>query len=55
VVCAGYVNILGKNINAIKKKTDIVIGTTKDIGLEINTEKTKSVFMSCHQNVLCPT
>lgn len=50
VVSVGDVNILGKNINAIKKNMDILISTTIDIGLDMNTEKL-SAFMSCHQNV----
>jgi hypothetical protein len=39
------VNILGGSIHAIKKHI-----TCKEIGLEVNAEKTKYMVMSCNQN-----
>jgi hypothetical protein len=51
LVCADYVNLLGKNINTIKKSTEAVSDTSKDIGLDLNTEATEYMFISVHQNV----
>jgi hypothetical protein len=45
LVCADHVNLLGDNI---KKNTETLIDTSKEFGLEANTEKTK--YMSPHQN-----
>jgi hypothetical protein len=38
------VNLLGDNIDTIKKNTETLIGATKEVGLEVNAEKTKSCF-----------
>jgi hypothetical protein len=40
------VNLLLDDINTIKKNTEAVIDTSKDIDLEINTQKTKYMLMS---------
>jgi hypothetical protein len=45
------VTLLGDNIDTIKKKTEILIDASKEVGLEIDAEKTKFVLVSCHQNV----
>jgi hypothetical protein len=42
------VNVLGDN--AIKKNVQILIDASKEIGLEVNTEKTKYMLLSRHQN-----
>jgi hypothetical protein len=34
----------------IKKNMEVLRGTSKEVGLEVNTEKTKYVLMSHHQN-----
>jgi hypothetical protein len=44
------VNILADNIVTIKKNTQILIDASKEIGLEVNTERTKYMLLSCHQN-----
>jgi hypothetical protein len=44
------VNILGDNIDAVKKNTQTLIDASKEIGLEVNTEKTKYMSLSRHQN-----
>jgi hypothetical protein len=48
---ADDVNLLGDNIRAIKDNRDILIDASKEVGLEINVEKTKYVLLSRHQNV----
>jgi hypothetical protein len=45
------VKILDKNINARKKNTKAVLEANREVGLEVNTEKTKYKVVSCHQNV----
>jgi hypothetical protein len=45
-----YVNLLGDNRDTIKKSTETVIDASKEVGLEVNTEKTKYAFLSHHHN-----
>jgi hypothetical protein len=45
-VYANDVNIVGGSIHAIKKNTEAVVVATKDIGLEVNADKTKYIVMS---------
>jgi hypothetical protein len=35
------VNLLGDNIDTINKNTEILIDASKEVGLEVNVEKTK--------------
>jgi hypothetical protein len=42
---------VGDNIDTIKKNTEILIDTSKQVGLEINIDKTKYMLLSRHQNV----
>jgi ribosomal protein S2 len=44
------VNLLGDNIDAIKNNMETLIDTSKEVGLEVNTEKTKYMLLSRHQN-----
>jgi hypothetical protein len=48
---ADGVNILGDSIDTIKKNTETLIDASKEVGLEINMEKTKYILLSHHQNV----
>jgi hypothetical protein len=47
---ADDVNLLGDNINAIKKNTEAPIDASNEVGLEVDTEKTMYMWISCHQN-----
>jgi hypothetical protein len=51
LVYADDVNILGDNIDSIKKNTHILIGASKDFDIEANREKSKYKLLSRHQNV----
>jgi hypothetical protein len=44
------VNLLGDNIDTIKRNTQTLMDASKEIGLEVNTEKTKYMLLSHHQN-----
>jgi hypothetical protein len=44
------VNLLGDNMDTIKKNTETLIDASKEVGLEVNTEKTEYMLLSLHQN-----
>ncbi|PNF23216.1 hypothetical protein B7P43_G02735 [Cryptotermes secundus] len=50
LVYADDVNLLGDNVDTIKKNTQTLIDASKEVGLEVNTEKTKYMLLSRHQN-----
>jgi hypothetical protein len=50
LVYADHVNLLGDNIDTIEKNTKTLIDASKEVGLEINVEKTKYMLLSGHQN-----
>jgi hypothetical protein len=47
---ADDVNLLADNIDTIKRNTETLIDASKEVGLEINVEKSKYMLLSCHQN-----
>jgi hypothetical protein len=42
------VKLQGNNIYTVKKSTETVIDISKEVGIEINVEKTKYVLLSRH-------
>jgi len=50
IVYVDYVNIMGGSVHTIKKNTDTLVVASKDIGLEVNADKTKYMVMSPDQN-----
>jgi hypothetical protein len=50
LVYADDVNILGGSVHSIKKSTEALVVARKEIGLEVNAERTKCMFMSRDQN-----
>jgi hypothetical protein len=50
LVCADDINLLGDSVNTIKENSETLLETSRDIGLEINAEKTKYMIMSPHPN-----
>jgi hypothetical protein len=50
LVYADDVNIFGGRVHAIKKNTEALVVASKEIGLEVNAEKTKYMVMSRNQN-----
>jgi hypothetical protein len=49
LVCADGVNLLGDNIDTVKNNTESLV-TNKEVGLEVNTERTKYMLLSHHQH-----
>jgi hypothetical protein len=46
LVYADDVNILEENLDTIQKNTEALLDTSKELGLEVNSEKTKNMLMS---------
>jgi hypothetical protein len=51
---ADYVNLLGDDIETIKRETESLIDTGKEVGLAVNVDKTKYMLVSGHQNAASP-
>jgi len=50
LVYADDVNILGGCVHTIEENTESLVVASREIGLEVNTDKTKYMFMSRDQN-----
>jgi hypothetical protein len=48
---ADDVNLLGNSVDTVKKKTETLIDASREVGLEINVEKTMYMLLSRHQTV----
>jgi phage gp29-like protein len=51
VVYANDVNMLGGSVHDIERNTEALVVASKEIGLEVNAEKTKYMVMSGDRNV----
>jgi hypothetical protein len=52
LVCADSDDLLGENVNITKdKRTKAVLGASNEDGLEVNTQKSKKMFMTRNQTV----
>jgi hypothetical protein len=47
---ADDVNLLGDNIDHLKNNTESLIDGSREVGLEIKTEKTNYMLLPCHQS-----
>ena len=52
LVYADDVNMLRENLQTIRENAEIFIKASKDIGIEVNSEKTKYMIISHHQNII---
>jgi hypothetical protein len=43
-------NLMGDNMNTIKKNIEALNNASKEVGLKVNPEKTKYMLMSRYQN-----
>ena len=44
--------MLGENFQAVRENAEFFIKANKDIGLEVNSEKTNNMITSSHQTVI---
>jgi hypothetical protein len=49
-VYAYDVNLLADNVDTIKKNEETLTDASTEVSAEVNTEKTKYMLLSCHQN-----
>jgi hypothetical protein len=52
LVYADEVNLQSDNTDTINKHTETLLDTSKKIDLQVNTEKTKYMLLSYHQNAV---
>ena len=50
LVYADDINILGERVHTIKENAEALVVASKEIGLEVNADKTKHIVMSRDQN-----
>jgi hypothetical protein len=46
LACSDGVKIAGENIDTVKESTEALLDTSKEVGLEVNPEKTTYMLMS---------
>jgi hypothetical protein len=51
LACVDDINIVGENIDTIKKNMDVLLDASKEVGLEVSPEKTKYMLMSHRQKI----
>jgi hypothetical protein len=51
LVYADNINILGKNLNIIKKNKQALLQVSREVDIKVNTGKNKNMVMSRHQNI----
>ena len=49
---ADDVNLIGDDIRAIERNTDVLLNACEDIGLAVNTEKTKYLEIGSHRGMI---
>jgi hypothetical protein len=47
---ANDINIFGRSVHTVKKNAEALVVATKEIGIEVNADKTKYMVMSWEQN-----
>jgi hypothetical protein len=50
LVYAAHDNLVGDSKNTVKENIETLLEASRDVGLEINAEKTKYMIMSHHLN-----
>jgi hypothetical protein len=50
LVYANYVNLLGSNVDNIKRNIETLIEPSEEVDQEVNEEKTEYMLLSHHQN-----
>jgi hypothetical protein len=50
LICVDNINILGENINIVKKNTESLVQANSKVGLDVNAEQIKYMFVSCRQS-----
>jgi hypothetical protein len=50
LVYADDINFLGDSVNNVEENTETLLEASRDVGVEINAEKTKYMIMTRHQN-----
>jgi hypothetical protein len=48
-IVAADINVVGKDIDTIKKNIEALLHASKEVGVEVNPEKTKCMLVSCYQ------
>jgi hypothetical protein len=44
------INLLGESTSTVRENTEALSEANRDVDLQVNTEKSKYMFVSCHQN-----